>query len=83
MPQAAADLTGPVSDVMEQPVGAPARDRFMNAAMPSANTIPSAAWPAAAFADRLEWAQAHDAWDADRRATVTPGEAPAPTSLDP
>ena len=29
--------------------------------------------PAAAdaFADRLEWAQTHDAWDADRRAAVT------------
>jgi macrolide transport system ATP-binding/permease protein len=26
---------------------------------------------AAAFAQRLEWAQAHDAWDADRRAELT------------
>jgi len=62
-------LNGTVSDVMGQAL-APLHAAVRDVEMLSAN-IDSNAAAAAAYADRLEWAQAHDAWDADRRATVT------------
>ncbi len=61
-------LSGTVGEVLAkalEPLHAAVRDVETLAA-----SIDSDPVAAVAFAERLEWAQAHDAWDAGRRATV-------------